>query len=38
MAGYEDKMIRVRDVMSRQVFTVSPTDTAQSVADRKSVV
>lgn len=32
MAGYEDKMIRVRDVMSRQVFTVSPTDTAQSVA------
>ncbi|WEX74232.1 CBS domain-containing protein [Sinorhizobium numidicum] len=32
MAGNEDKSIRVRDVMSRQVFTVSPTDTAQSVA------
>ncbi|PII38404.1 inosine-5-monophosphate dehydrogenase [Sinorhizobium meliloti CCBAU 01290] len=32
MAGHEDKMVRVRDVMSRQVFTVSPTDTAQSVA------
>ncbi|CCE99809.1 inosine-5-monophosphate dehydrogenase [Sinorhizobium fredii USDA 205] len=27
-----DKGMRVRDVMSRQVYTVSPTDTAQSVA------
>ncbi|MCG5474110.1 CBS domain-containing protein [Sinorhizobium fredii] len=42
MAGPEDKApsdkapperaMRVRDVMSRQVYTVSPTDTAQSVA------
>ncbi|AFL50011.1 signal-transduction protein with cAMP-binding, CBS, and nucleotidyltransferase domain [Sinorhizobium fredii] len=32
MAGHEEKAIRVRDVMSRQIYTVSPTDTAQSVA------
>ncbi|WP_042775963.1 CBS domain-containing protein [Sinorhizobium fredii] len=42
MAGPEDKApsdkapperaMRVRDVMSRQIYTVSPTDTAQSVA------
>ena len=32
MAGHEDKPARVVDVMSRLVFTVSPTDTAQSVA------
>ncbi|PLU59333.1 inosine-5-monophosphate dehydrogenase [Sinorhizobium medicae] len=32
MAGHDDRMVRVRDVMSRQVFTVSPTDSAQSVA------
>ncbi|MBP1884397.1 CBS domain-containing protein [Sinorhizobium mexicanum] len=32
MAAHEDRAIRVRDVMSKQVFTVSPSDTAQSVA------
>ncbi|MBB4184488.1 CBS domain-containing protein [Sinorhizobium terangae] len=32
MAAHEDRSIRVRDVMSKQVFTVSPSDTAQSVA------
>ncbi|THK39348.1 CBS domain-containing protein [Ensifer sp. MPMI2T] len=32
MAAREDRSIRVRDVMSKQVFTVSPSDTAQSVA------
>ncbi|WEX90333.1 CBS domain-containing protein [Sinorhizobium garamanticum] len=32
MVAHEDRAIRVRDVMSKQVFTVSTSDTAQSVA------
>ncbi len=32
MAGHDDRMVRVRDAMSRPGFTVSPTDSAESVA------